>query len=466
MGRCGQRDQPAAVSRKYRSSSPARLAELERSRAPPAAATRPTRSTVAAACRRAVRAGLGGDAGPLAARRARATGSAPRTVVPWPASRTFRSSSATTAPVADHHEAVDRRLHLAEQVARQQRGAAACGEVPQQQAHPADPLGVHPVGRFVEDRARPGRRAGRCRCRGAGACRASSRRRASRAGRAEADLFEHHRGRLARARRAGGRRGAASRCPVRPGCCAEASSITPIRRPGFGCAAYGAAVDRRPARRRRGEAGDHPQRRRLARAVRPEEPGDGARAAREGDVVDGDVVAVALDEVVDVDHAPTVTAPRRAGHRAAVDTERRRRSVVAAVTARPSSGAATGCATPSVGPMKPGLTAAWQRYRPAGVRSSSSSLLAARRRRSPRRWSAATDGVAAWLPVAVAAIVAAVALWWRRQYPVAVTLIGIAVVRRVGDAGRRVARARSRSPCGDAIGSSSASPLAVAVIAS
>ena len=56
------------------------------------------------------------------------------------------------------------------------------------------------------------------------------------------------------------------------------------------------AEDRRVAGRRPGEAEHHAQRRRLARAVRAEEAGDRARADREGQVVDGRHVAVALGQ--------------------------------------------------------------------------------------------------------------------------------------------------------------------------
>ena len=54
-------------------------------------------------------------------------------------------------PAVDDDEPVDRRLHLAEQVAGQQHRATAGGEVLQEVAHPADALGVHAVGRLVED---------------------------------------------------------------------------------------------------------------------------------------------------------------------------------------------------------------------------------------------------------------------------------------------------------------------------
>ena len=55
------------------------------------------------------------------------------------------------------------------------------------------------------------------------------------------------------------------------------------------------------------EAEDDPQRRRLARAVRPEEAGDRALAHLEAQVVDGDGLPEPLREVVDFDQVSGVT---------------------------------------------------------------------------------------------------------------------------------------------------------------
>ena len=53
--------------------------------------------------------------------------------------------------VADDHQPVGDRVDLVQQVRGEQHGAAAVGEVAQQAAHPAHPLGVEAVGGLVED---------------------------------------------------------------------------------------------------------------------------------------------------------------------------------------------------------------------------------------------------------------------------------------------------------------------------
>jgi hypothetical protein len=55
------------------------------------------------------------------------------------------------APRADDHDPVGDGLDLPEQVRGEQHRAAAVGELAQQPAHPAHPLGVQAVGRLVED---------------------------------------------------------------------------------------------------------------------------------------------------------------------------------------------------------------------------------------------------------------------------------------------------------------------------
>jgi hypothetical protein len=62
------------------------------------------------------------------------------------------------------------------------------------------------------------------------------------------------------------------------------------------------AEDERLARRRRCESQQQSQRRRLARPVRTEEAGHGARRQRERKLVDGDHVAVALGQRAHTDH--------------------------------------------------------------------------------------------------------------------------------------------------------------------
>ena len=232
------------------------------------------------------------------------------------------------AAAADDDEAVDRGLHLAEQVAGQQHRAAAAGEVLQEVAHPADALGVHAVGRLVEDQdlgvaeqggadAEPLAHAQRV-----VADPPLGRRRASPTRSSISSAVRRGRPRSIDARRS-------VSWPVRPGCWAAASSITPTTRPGLGSAAYGRPPMVGAPGRRRGQAGDGAQRGRLAGAVRAEEAGDGAGPDGEGDVVDGDVVAVALGEVFDGDHGSIVRSRRRGGASAARRRDHRRKSMPA-----------------------------------------------------------------------------------------------------------------------------------------
>ena len=57
------------------------------------------------------------------------------------------------------------------------------------------------------------------------------------------------------------------------------------------------------------EAEDQPHRRRLAGAVGAEEAGDDPGLDREGEVVDGDLLAVTLAESVDLDHLALTVDP-------------------------------------------------------------------------------------------------------------------------------------------------------------
>ena len=94
--------------------------------------------------------------------------------------------------------------------------------------------------------------------------------------------------------------------PVRPACWAEASSRIPTWRPGLGRSWYDPTVEvTRPLVA--GVRPDHdPHRGALAGTVRSEEAGDLARGRLEGDVVDGDVVAVRLGDVFDGNHGSSV----------------------------------------------------------------------------------------------------------------------------------------------------------------
>jgi hypothetical protein len=75
------------------------------------------------------------------------------------------------------------------------------------------------------------------------------------------------------------------------------------------------AVDQRGAARRRVEPEHDAHRGGLAGAVRAQEPGDDARLDGEGQVLDGDLLAVALRDMVDFDHVTMIGAAGRADHR-------------------------------------------------------------------------------------------------------------------------------------------------------
>ena len=187
----------------------------------------------------------------------------------------------------DHHDVVDRLRHLGQHVAGDEHRAALGGHAAQEVAQPADALRIEAVGGLVEDQhlrvaeqrggepeplahaervlagapARGARRARR-------ACRTSSTR---------------ERGRPAIA--ASARRWSR---PLRPGCAPATSRFAPTVRAGCVELHVRRAHHRRVARRRPREREDHPQRRRLAGAVGPEEPGHGGLADRERQVVDRD----------------------------------------------------------------------------------------------------------------------------------------------------------------------------------
>ena len=79
--------------------------------------------------------------------------------------------------------------------------------------------------------------------------------------------------------------------------------------------AIGLAVDRRRASRRAVEAEDHAHGRRLAGSVRAEEAGDHAGPHGEGELIDGELVAVGLREIAHFDHLVTPVGSRsRRGH--------------------------------------------------------------------------------------------------------------------------------------------------------
>ena len=194
--------------------------------------------------------------------------------------------------------------HLVELVARHQHRASLAGEVPQQAAQPADAVRVEAVRRLVEDE--------------------DARVAEQRGGQAEPLPHAH---RVA-AHLALGRRRAARPCSstssarcsgspatahmirrwlraVRAGWKLDDSSAAPTYRDGVPRCRYGTPPIVACAGRRADQPEHHPQRRRLARAVRAEEAGDRARLDGEAEPVDrADLAAEDLGELVDDDASP------------------------------------------------------------------------------------------------------------------------------------------------------------------
>ena len=181
-------------------------------------------------------------------------------------------------------------------------------EVAQEAADPADALGVEAVHRLVEDQ-QAGRRVAPRRARAAGARRARSR---PRGGAAASSPMSS----------------STSSTRPRAGCGGQPAQVVAPRRPGCEVSGVEQRADvaaRRSTRsggRRRARAAvgrvepqDEPHGGRLAGAV-AEEAGHAPRLDRERQSVDGEHVAVALAQVVHLDHAGEGTPGRAACRRA------------------------------------------------------------------------------------------------------------------------------------------------------
>ena len=215
---------------------------------------------------------------------------------------------------ADDHELVGDHLDLGQQVRGQQHGPAAVGEVAQQRAHPAHALGVEPVGGLVEDQhlgvaeqrvrePEPLAHAERVLAHPLAA------RPSGRARRAPSSSSARFSGTpISRAESASVSR------PRRPGCCAEASSRMPTRRPGLGSVPVGAAEHGGAAGVGLGEPAQHAQRGGLAGAVGAEEPRHGARLAGERHVLDHGAPAESLREPLRLDHGRKDRGRPASGH--------------------------------------------------------------------------------------------------------------------------------------------------------
>ena len=201
---------------------------------------------------------------------------------------------------ADHDQPLGRQRDLAHQVRGDEHRAALGGKLLQQVADPADALRVEAVGRLVQDQ-----RGGIAQQRGGDAEPLAHAQREPADPLAgdglEADQPDHLVDAIA-----ADAMGLGLRQQVVVGAAAgvdrsrfeQRADLVQRRLEG----AIGAAVDRRPAGRGPVEAQDQAHRRRLAGAVRAQEPGHDARLHREAEVIDSELVAVSLGQSLDLNH--------------------------------------------------------------------------------------------------------------------------------------------------------------------
>jgi hypothetical protein len=203
-------------------------------------------------------------------------------------------------PARDHDHVVDTGLHLAEHVAGDQDGTAAIvREMSQEAAQPDDPLGIEAVGRLVEHEhtgiPQQGRRESEAL--------PHARREATdpplgRLG--EPDLGQHL---LAAAVVDAGEGGEHAQVVTRGAARVEPGGVERGADDGRRAAQLRVPVplDQRGARVGGREPEQHPERRRLPGAVRPEEPRDGAGPHHQVQAVDGPDVAEPLGQPADRD---------------------------------------------------------------------------------------------------------------------------------------------------------------------
>ena len=218
------------------------------------------------------------------------------------ASACARSASddwVTSRPLADDHDVVNGLCHLREQVTRDEHAAAAVGEPAEVSPQPVDPFRVESVGRLVEDQHAgfSEQRAGETQALPHPEREALD---AAVAGIGETDLLEHG------VDPGGGK----SRSPGQD---AEVLAGPPagVKAAGLEHGADVAErlgelpvwlpVDDRAPFAGRDQTEQHPQRRGLACAVRPEKAGHGSLPRHEAEVIDGGHLCEALGQPVNLD---------------------------------------------------------------------------------------------------------------------------------------------------------------------
>ena len=237
---------------------------------------------------------------------------AARTIRPLAGTMSLRAPAATISAGVDDHQVVGGGLHLGQQVAGQQHGAAPLGEVAQQAADPGDTVRVEAGGGLIEDQhawfgdeglgqaeplAHPER--------------VGAHPPAGRAG--QADGRQHlvhaagrHPGQVAAIRSGAAGPPGVQRGGVQQG----AGDSRRVRQFGEPVPGDGGLPGVGP-----GQAGERAQGRGLAGAVGAEEPGNGARHAGERHPVHRDDPPVALAESGYLDHASSLLSASRPAHR-------------------------------------------------------------------------------------------------------------------------------------------------------
>jgi hypothetical protein len=210
------------------------------------------------------------------------------------------ATSARIRAPPDHDQVVGGVLHLAHQVRGQEHRAALGGQVLQQGADPDDAVGVQPVDRLVQhDHGRIGQQRG-------GDAQPLAHTQREGAGPLAGDVGEPDQLQQVVHPLGADAHGGAHGQQVVAGGAALVYCPGLQQRPdlsqGGGRVEVAAAVDGHLPGGRAGQAQHGPHGGGLPGPVRPQECGHDARPHDEADVVDGDGVAVALGELIDLDH--------------------------------------------------------------------------------------------------------------------------------------------------------------------
>ena len=218
-------------------------------------------------------------------------------------------------PAANDRDPVAELLDLDQQVAREQDRDPSPARSRISVAHVAHPRRVEAGRRLVEQQQARARAAAPRRSRGAGACRASSRRPCPWRGRASSTISSASSIRAAAPSPSSAASSSRFVAAAQVGVEARAPRRSRRRPPApRRCTCGSRPNSRTAARGRADQAQHHPQRRRLAGAVRAEVAEDVAGLDGQVDVVDGDELAVALARPrTSIGGAPPAAGPSGTG---------------------------------------------------------------------------------------------------------------------------------------------------------